>query len=55
VISYIEIFGLKAGFVNTGLKGRMVWINPKNKKQYLADPESFGCHRVHDAIVMMFK
>ena len=37
-----------AGFVNTNIVGRSVWINPKYKNQYLADPESFGCHRVHD-------
>ena len=37
-----------AGFVNTNIVGRSVWINPKYKNHYLADPESFGCHRVHD-------
>ena len=39
---------LAAGFINTNIVGRSVWINPKYKNQYLADPESFGCHRVHD-------
>ena len=39
---------IAAGFVNTNIVGRSVWINPKYKNQYLADPESFGCHRVHD-------
>ena len=37
-----------AGFVNTKLFGHSLWINPRHKKAYLKDPESFGCHRVYD-------
>ena len=39
-----------AGFVKYNSR-RMVWINPKNKEQFLASPSSFGCHRVHDVQV----
>ena len=41
----------RAGFVNTKLKGNMLWVNPTHKRVYLKNPQSFGCHRVHDVKV----